>query len=940
LPVRPSCERSTSDNSHRSQPGRQDIAKIEIGYAVIVRVTCRGIVRPAGGKIMSRRIVVAIGVLASVFVLSHFSYPSGVAKEKSAPPRLRGQTQLLRTYGNLPLSFERNRGQTDARVRFLSRGRGYALFLTDDGATLTLQEPAKPAAAASKLSRTEPARYATLRVKLDGASHPASVSGEEQLPGRVNYFIGNDPSKWRADVPTYAQVKYRSVYPGVDVVYHGSSQRLLEYDFQVAPNADPRVIALSFEGADRLRLNDRGDLSISTPGGEVIERAPIVYQEVDGRRRDLSGRYVRRGARQVGFEVAGYDPRIPLVIDPVLVYSTYLGGNGVDLGGGIAVDSSGNTYVAGQTSSTNFPTTAGAFQTSYAGGTDAFVAKLNASGTALVYSTYLGGSGTDVGAGIAVDSSSNAYLIGYTQSTDFPITPGAFQTTFGGGVHNAFVTKLNASGSALIYSTYLGGSGDDQGRDIALDSLGDACLTGLATSANFPTTPGAFQTTFGGGAGGFVTKVNSTGTGLVYSTYLAGSPDSGEAEGIAVDSSGNAYVTGSTYSTNFSTTAGAFQTTYAAGRQDAFVTKLNATGTALVYSTYLGGGYYDSGNGIAVDSSGNAYVAGSTSSADFPTTPGAFQTSYNGGVSDGFVTKLNATGTALVYSTYLGGSGGQDGGNGIAVDSSGDAYVTGSTFDTDFPTTAGAFQTTFGGVIDAFVTKLNAGGTALIYSTYLGGSAEDNGTRIRLDSSGNAYSTGLTFSTDFPTTPGAFQTTFGGGVINAFVAKFSFGPTCSVTYNGTLNGNLNISSGLTCIINGTVTGNVTENGGGLYTSSATIGGNLQITGGGTFSMASTDVNGDLQIQNIPAGSAQNQICGTRVKGNLTFHNNGTAVAIGTTSASCPGNTIGNDLQVNNNTAAVQVFDDTAGGNLQCQNNSSITGGRDTAKSLQGQCAAF
>ncbi len=727
-----------------------------------------------------------------------------LAKAGSNPGSASGTSspRVVADYGALPLSFERNVGQTDALVKFISHGSGYALFLTNDGATLTLREPSKRGAETKRVDRLLPGeapRYDTVRVKLEGANRAASVSGEDQLPGRVNYFIGNDPNKWRTGIPSYGRVRFHDVYRGVDVVYHGSDQQKLEYDFVVAPGADPDRIRLNFEGVRSVRLDHDGNLMIAAARGEVVERAPAIYQKVDGHRRSISGGWILRGRRAAGFRVSSYDRRRSLVIDPTLVYSTYLGGSGVDVGRDIAVDSSDNAYVCGYTASTNFPTM-NPLQGANAGGSDAFVAKLNAAGSALVYSTYLGGSNGDSGQAIALDSAGNAYVAGQTCSTNFP-TMNPIQGANAGGC-DAFMTKLNAAGSALVYSTYLGGSGADY------------------------------------------------------------------AKGIAVDSSGNAYVIGNTYSTDFPT-MNPLQAANA-GNQDAFVAKLNAAGSALVYSTYLGGSNYDQGFGIAVDSAGNAYVGGLTSSTNFPT--------------------MNP------------------------------------------------IQSANAGGYDAFVAKLNAAGNALVYSTYLGGSNDDIGGPIHVDSSGNAYITGYTASTNFPTM-NPIQSANAGGY-DAFVTKIGFGPACSVTYNGTFNGNLNITRGLVCIINGTVTGNVTQSGGGLLTSNATIGGNLQITGGGTFSMVSTDVNGDLQIQNIPAGSAQNQICGTHVKGNLTFHNNGTGVAIGTTSASCPGDTIGNDLQVNNNLAAVQVFDDAAGGNLQCSGNSTITGGGDTAKSLQGQCASF
>jgi hypothetical protein len=685
--------------------------------------------------------------------------------EPALPPR------VMDSYGKLPLSFEANRGQTARQVKFLARGPGYTLFLTGDAAVLSLHRQKA---------------NAVLRMRLLGANARASVTGANALPGKSNYFIGSDPSQWHTNVPTYSAVKYAGVYPGIDLVYHGN-QRLLEYDFLVAPGADPQTIGIRFQGARKLTVNREGALVIGLGGSEVIEPAPVVYQEIGGQRQTVAGRYVLRGRGRVGFSVAEYDRRQPLVIDPTLVYSTYLVGGGWYSGGGVAVDASGNAYVTGGTGSSDFPTTPGAFQTAFGGGhTHAFVTKLNATGSAVVYSTYLGGSSLDYGNGIVVDATGNAYVTGQTWSSDFPTTQDAFQT-YPSGRGDAFVTKLNAAGSALVYSTYLGGGDAAGGNGIAVDASGNAYVTGSADSGGFPTTPGAFQTSSGGAGGAFVSKLNAAGSALVYSTYLAGNDNAYVyGNGISIDASGEAYVTGGTSSPNFPTTPGAFQTTFAGGAGCAFVSKLNAAGSALVYSTFLGGS--GGAEGIAVDASGNAYVTGLTNSADFPTTPGALQTAY-GGNADAFVSKLNVAGSALVYSTYLGGNS-EDFGTGITVDASGNAYVTGTTYSSDFPTTTGTFQTTYAGNADAFVSKLNASGSTLLYSTYLGGSGMDEGTGIALDASSNAYVVGITDSIDFPTTPGAFQTTTYGAKGNIFVSKLSLGafagpgPVTTANLNG------------------------------------------------------------------------------------------------------------------------------------------------------------
>ena len=748
---------------------------------------------------MLRKTGLACGVLLAIVMIGFFARSDKALLSKSAPP----QARLLQSYGKLPLSFEANRGQTDKQVKFLSRGAGYALFLTPTEAVLSLKAETgqrtkkESVLPVSNEPKSAASKAAVVRIRLEHATGKTKVSGIDELAGKSNYFIGNDSAQWRRDIPTFGGVKYQGIYSGVDLIYYGN-QRQLEYDFVVAPGADPRQIELSFAGANRLRLDAAGNLVVSIAGGEIVEHTPVIYQDIEGIRQRVTGGYELRSGHTVGFKLAAYDHREQLTIDPSLVYATYLGGSDADGGAGIAVDSSGNAYITGDTLSTNFPT-AGALQTTYGGGRDAFVAKLNASGTALIYSTYLGGSDLDAGHLIAVDSLGNAYITGLTRSSDFPTTAGALQTTSGGGF-DAFISKLNSSGSALIYSTYLGGSNDDVGFGIAVDTLGNAYVNGYTFSSNFPTTVGALQTTFGGVRDAFVSKVNSSGSALIYSTFMGGSNDDVGAS-IVVDSIGNAYVNGYTNSIDFPTTAGAFQTTLGGG-YDQYISKLNSSGSALIYSTYLGGsGSEQAQVGIAVDSSGNAYVAGGTQSTNFPTTPGALQTAFGGGADDAFVSKLNSSGSALIYSTYLGGSN-VDVGEGIALDSSGNAFVTGYTNSSDFPTTAGAPQTTIGGGFDVFVSTLNSNGSALIFSTYMGGSNDEFiGPSPAVDSSGNAYVTGSTASSDFPTTAGAFQTTFGGGSGDAFIAKIGNAappPNCNtISISGSMEGNLAIAAGST-----------------------------------------------------------------------------------------------------------------------------------------------
>jgi Bacterial Ig-like domain (group 3)/Beta-propeller repeat len=726
--------------------------------------------------------------LTATFLLPQ-SNPAALSNQRArvASPisSLEAQSKILDSYGKLPLSFEANHGQADGRVKFLSRTGGYTLFLTADEAVLAISrkkaknsspQGLKPVSLAgsggtaeampfprtipgTSSSRddiaTEDMTSSVLRMKLRNANAAAKVTGVDELTGTSNYFIGKDPAKWRSNVPTYAKVKYEGIYSGIDLVYYGN-QRQLEYDFIVTPGADPHRIAFDVRGAKRIRREEEGDLVFKMGEGEIRWHKPVVYQEKDGARQEIAAHYVITDTNRVGFELAQYDASRALYIDP-LIYSTYLGGSDRDIGYGIALDSAGNAYVTGWTSSIDFPTV-NPLQPTYGGDTDAFVSKINAAGSALVYSTYLGGSGVEgggqgFGSGIAVDSGGNAYISGPTDSTDFPTTPGAFQTTFGGDT-DAFVSKISPTGSTLVYSTYLGGSDTDYGTGIAVDSAGNAYVTGWTQSTDFPMKH-PLQAVFAGVSDAFVSKINAAGSALVYSTYLGGS-GSDNGSGIAVDNAGRAYITGETNSTDFPT-KNPVQVAYGGGYADAFVSKINAAGSALVYSTYLGGSDIDAGLGIAVDSTSNAYVTGFTGSTDFPTTPGAFQTTFG----HAFVTKFNPTGSALVYSTYVGT------GQGIALDSAGNAYVAGA---------AG-----FGAV---FVFKLNPTGSILVYSIAFGGAPVDFGTGIAVDSAGNAYVTGSTGG-DIPT-KNPLQPTYGGDT-DAFVAKIDMRALTTTTLSSSLN---------------------------------------------------------------------------------------------------------------------------------------------------------
>jgi Beta-propeller repeat len=730
-----------------------------------------------------RRVLAITSVLGVAAALVFAAVRAGPGGAKPSSPASTA-TAAEDAYAALPLRFEPNLGQADQRVRFLSRGQGYTLLMTRTGAVLKLDQPtertADPAPGAFHARPSRPATQAVVGLTFEGANPDPAVAGQGLLEGVSNYLLGDDPDGWLTGVPNYSSVAYRDLYDGVSLEYYANRGGELEFDLTLAPGADPDQIRMSYTGADSLRVDESGALVLRAGGGELRQAPPVVYQQVDGARRQVRGRYLLHGAGQVGFALAGYDTTLPLVIDPVISYSTYLGGSSDDEPIWSDIDRAGNFYVTGLTSSPDFPTTRGAFQPDFGGGDgDAFVAKLNRSGSGLVWSTYLGGDAFDVAVGLDVDRRGNVVVTGETTSTGFPTTPGAFQPAFAGGPSDAFVTKLNANGSRLVFSTFLGGQeaeGFDVGFISFFDRHGNVYVEGDTGSPDFPTTPGSFQPTFGGGPGdGFVTKLNPRGSRLVYSTFVGGSGADGAHDG-ELDKAGNFYVDGFTESTDFPTTPGAFQPTYGGGAIDAWAAKLNRTGTALVYSTYLGGSGEENVADLTVDRSGSAYVPGDTNSEDFPVTPRAFQQAYGGGDADGYVTKLNPAGTRAVYSTYLGGSGFDVAGS-VRVDRAGVAHVPGITGSADFPVTGGAFQDGYGGgATDAFLVLLNRNGSRLRFGSYLGGSGEDgsSGAGSWLDGKGNYFIPGFTDSLDFPVTPGAFQTE-NAGAVDVFLVRVDLG---------------------------------------------------------------------------------------------------------------------------------------------------------------------
>ena len=743
------------------------------------------------------------------------------------------QAKIAVSYTKLPLHFEANEGQTDPKIKFLSRGAGYTLFLTDTEAVLALDHQDNVERASAELNALQRGR-SVVSMKLLGANTDPRVQGLDKLPGKSNYFRGSDRVKWRTGVSQFGKVKFSNVYDGIDLVYYGSLGRL-EYDFIVSPGVDPRTIQLAFNGVDEIRVDDQGDLVLNAAGEEIRFHKPHMYQNINGQKREVSGGYIISvpsaisdpGSQTVVFQVqAAYDREKPLIIDPILAFGVQVG---PAWGLGIAVDDKGNSYVTGSTTSADFPITVGAFQPDFLGNhNDAFVVKLGHDGS-LVYSTYIGGGDDDDAYGIAVDSQGNAYVTGETRSINFPITAGAFQPNLHGS-GDVFVTKLNPDGTALVYSTYLGGRGDvfylgesdDRGHGIAVDNLGSAYVAGVTFSGDFPTTSGCFQNTLRGSGDAFVSKLAPDGSALIYSTFIGGTGFD-TALGIGIDVSGNAYVAGDTGSTDLPVTTGAFQIS-AKGYVDGFVAKVSSSGSALLYLTYLGGNRDDSVNAIAVDPDGNAYLTGETESLDFPTTQGAFQSQHTfslfpqtASYIDAFVTKISADGS-LLYSTFLGGQS-NDQAHGIAIDSFGNAYVTGEAR-SGFPTTPDAFQLSPGWAQAGFVTKVNRDGSGLIFSSHLG-TGSVRGSSIAVDESGNAYLTGCGSFPEFSSPPESSQTgclfvvrispSFQLNTTSFVVSEDSSAVTATVTRTGETEGEVTVNF---------TTGDATATAGSDYMSSS------------------------------------------------------------------------------------------------------------------------
>jgi uncharacterized protein (TIGR03437 family) len=690
--------------------------------------------------------------------------------------------------GAAAIVFERNIGQADGRFEFIAQGSRHTISLAPTQAEFDFPG-----------SRRKPARQ--IRATIAGAQLHVQGQAQQPLGGRVNYLRGNDPKKWLTDIPTFGRVTYPQIYPGIDLVYHGSGG-YVENDFIVNPGADPSRIRITFEGADAIRFESDGTVTVAADRHELSLKKPSLYQETaTGRKKLVEGRFRQDGSQSIGFEVGIYDLKLPLVIDPVITYATYLGTPNTEAAFRVAADASGNAYIVGGSNSEQFPITPStAYHYSTDGGLsgDVILAKLNAAGSQMIFTTHIGGGESNTGAGIALDAAGNIYVTGFTSSSDFPhttdLTTDAIATN-----ENCFVMKLNPSGTQVIYSTLIGGSNADGCSGIGLDSAGNAYVTGATMSTDFPTANAVQSSLMGSpfntyNVDAFIAKLSAGGTKLLYSTYLGGS-NADVATSIATDQAGNAYVTGYTDSVNFPVSNGVFQptfggsggqydTTYSSG--DAFVVKMSPTGS-IVYSTYLGGKLDEVGYAIAIDAQGNAYVGGSTLSTNFPTKqPFQAQNAGYGGetnpvplanndifyAGDGFITELNPTGTALVFSSYLGGSL-DDRIGGVAVDSTGNIWVTGQTLSQapSFPITPNATQMINAGddgsgsavfqLGDAFLTEISAA-RAITFSTFLGGGSADWASSVVLDGQGGVIVTGGTTSSNFPATQGAYQTKYGG----------------------------------------------------------------------------------------------------------------------------------------------------------------------------------
>jgi hypothetical protein len=674
--------------------------------------------------------VVLLGVLLTPGHSGSLSADSNAGVRRPAAPK----------EVRVPVSFEQNVGQFAGDVSHIARASRYALRLGRGEAVMAIVPGRAGSKPGGRLVHAE-VPPSVVRMRFAGGRRDAVATGELPLPGKANYFLGDDRAKWRTNVPLFSSARYRTVYPGIDVVFYGSEGEI-EYDFVLAPNADPRAIRLQFSGASGMRIDSNGDLVLQTAAGPLRQRRPTLYQERDGRRLPVAGRYVRRGIGTIGIDVGEYDRTRTLVIDPVIAFSTYLGGNREDYSYSVAVGPDAAVFVSGWSTSTDFPTSPTAYQRVLRGVDDTFVTKLDPETGQIIYSTYFGGAGSDGALAIAVDGTGRAHVTGGTASTNFPTTSNRLMTHR--GALDTFVTRLSADGSALEYSTFVGGSASEEGTGIAVDAAGNIFVSGYTHSLNFPSVS-AFSSKIddGGKSDAYVIKLTPGATSLTYATCFGGTGVD-HPWGIKIDAAGYAYIVGTSDSTDLPLVT---PTQSYAGGTDAFVAKLAPSGASIVYSTYLGGVGPEEGRDIALDSDGAVYLTGETASADFPAVA-----AYSGpqGNADVFLTKLDDLG-AIVYSTYLGGSG-ADHGWGVVIDGARQPSVTGYTSSADFPVWRPVQN--YAGSDDTFVAKFDAMATRLVFSTLLGGARQDLGRRAAIDPLGGVYVSGETLSTDLPTVNG------------------------------------------------------------------------------------------------------------------------------------------------------------------------------------------
>lgn len=692
-----------------------------------------------------------------------------------------GKSQALESFSSLPLYFEENKGQVDESVAYLLKMPQRFIYFSSE--EIVYQYVGSIGHGETKQDKqkgytTDKQEYIeeNIRLRFLDANQQPKISGLDENEGKVSYFRGNDPQKWVRGARTFSKILYRDLYADIDLVI-SEDRGSVKNEYRVKAGGSADQIRMSYQGVERIQVNENGDVELYTTNGVLKEGKPYCYQVVDGQKVNVMAEYIIENGDILGFRVGEYKKDLDLVIDPELEFSTFLGGMDSDSGAGIAIDASGGVYVAGYTFSADFPTTPGVHDINFNGRCEIFAAKIHPSGSSLLYSTYIGGSDEDRCYGMTVSLFGEVYVTGWTMSNDFPVTPGGY-TTSGGG-YDVFVTAINSFGTDLVLSSHFGGLSDDIGWAIAVDSTGNAYVTGDTESSNFPVTSAAYDKNYNGGVGdAFVLKLGLFGTQLTYSTFLGGlKMDYGR--GIALDSLSQAVVTGTTNSSDFPATPGAYDTSINGinAYSDAFVTKINATGSALVYSTFFGGSDGDGGGEVLLDGSGNVYITGSTTSSDFPVSPNAYDTTFAGpqGLHDAFLAKLNPSASTLIYSTYLGGSD-YDWGYDIGLDGWGSAFVLGATQSSDFPTTPDAYDKTHNGDNDVFLAKISPDGTALLSSTYFGGTGTEYADGIAIDNKGSAYIMGSTEGSAFPTTPGAYDTSFNGGSYDydCYIAKFNY----------------------------------------------------------------------------------------------------------------------------------------------------------------------